>query len=88
MFIYWFDIVRCPARLCSRNLSSTVFVILHNMIIKDDHGLELDFEYDNVGRRVKPRRNPDRIQAFLEKYRKIEDRASPTQLCEELIVHQ
>jgi fatty acid-binding protein DegV len=49
----------------------TCRVILHNMIIEDERDLNLEFFYDNVGMQVKPQRNPDRIQAFLETYRKL-----------------
>jgi fatty acid-binding protein DegV len=49
----------------------TCHVILHNMIIEDERDLNLEFFYDNVGSRVKPQRNPDRIQTFLETYRKL-----------------
>jgi hypothetical protein len=41
-------------------------VILHNMIPEDERDLNLGFFYDNVGSIVKPIRNPNRIQAFLE----------------------
>src|SRR4051812_24550396 len=46
----------------------TYYVIFHNMIMKDERDLNLEIFYDSVGRRVKPTRNPDRIQAFLETY--------------------
>ena len=85
-----FAIVRGPARFWDKETLSNIMtacVILHNMIIEDEWGLELDFEYDNVGSRVKPRRNPDRIQAFLETYRQIEDRGTHTQLRDDLIEH-
>jgi hypothetical protein len=36
------------------------------MIIKDKRDLGLEFFYDNVGSRVKPTRNPNQVQAFLE----------------------
>jgi hypothetical protein len=38
------------------------------MIIEDGSDLNLECFYDNVGSRVKPTRNPDEIQAFLETY--------------------
>jgi hypothetical protein len=60
-------------------------VILHNMIIEDERDMNLEFFFDNVGIRVRPERNPDRIQAFLETYRQIEDSATHTQLNKDLI---
>jgi hypothetical protein len=55
-------------------------VILHNMIIEDERDLKLEIFFDSVGSRVRPERNPDRIQAFLKTYRQIEDSATHTQL--------
>ena len=66
----------------------TACVISHNIIIEDERGLNLEFFYDNVGSRVKPQRNPDRIQAFLETYRQIEDRATHIQLHKDLVEQQ
>ena len=43
--------------------------------------------YDNVGSRVKPARNPDKVQAFLETYRQIENHDTHTQLQLDLIEH-
>jgi hypothetical protein len=37
------------------------------MIIEDEKHLNLEF-FDNVGTRVKPSRNPDKIQEFLETF--------------------
>ena len=85
-----FAIVRGPARFWDKKTLSNIMtccVILHNMIIEDERGLNLEFFYDNVGSRVKPSRNPDRIQAFLETYRKIEDAHGHTQLQHDLIEH-
>ena len=64
------------------------FVIVHNMIIEDERDLNLEFFYDNIGRRVKPARNPDEIAAFLETYKQIEDRDTHQQLCNDLIEHE
>jgi hypothetical protein len=47
------------------------------MIIEDERDLNLEFFYDNVGSRVKPTRNPNEIQAFLETYRNIENGRDP-----------
>jgi hypothetical protein len=63
----------------------TCCVILHNMIIEDERDLNLELFYDNIGSRVKPQRNPDNIQAFLEIYRQTEDSVTHTQLNNNLI---
>ncbi|XP_071681754.1 uncharacterized protein [Lolium perenne] len=65
----------------------TTCVIMHNMIIEDEKDLDLEFFFDNVGTRVKPARNPDHIQAFLETYRDIENTGSHKQLQLDLIQH-
>jgi hypothetical protein len=62
-------------------------VILHNMIIKDERDLNLEFFFDNVGSRVRAARNLDHIQAFLETYRQIEDSATHSQLNKDLMEH-
>jgi hypothetical protein len=43
------------------------------MNIEDERDLNLEFFYDNIDSRVKPTRNPNEIQAFLETYRNIEN---------------
>ena len=63
-------------------------VILHNMIIKDEMDLNLEFHYDNVGSRVMPARGADEITTFLDTCRKIENSGSHYQLQENLIEHQ
>jgi hypothetical protein len=50
------------------------------MIIEDERDMNLEFFFDNVGSRVRPERNQDRIQALLETYRQTEDSATHTQL--------
>jgi hypothetical protein len=57
------------------------------MIIEDENNLNLEFFFDNVGTRVKPSRNPDKIQAFLKIFWNIENRATHRQLKEDLIQH-
>jgi hypothetical protein len=63
----------------------TACVILHNMILEDERDLNLEFFFDNVSSRVRPERNPDRIHAFLDTYRQIEDSVTHTQLNNDLI---
>ena len=46
----------------------TCCVILQNMIVEDERDLDLDLVYDNVGKYVKPARNPDTIRAFFQTY--------------------
>ena len=65
----------------------TACVILHNMIVEDERDLEFEFNYDNVGSRVKPARDTDEITAFLETYWQIEDRDTH-QLCNDLIEYR
>uniref|UniRef100_A0A453DAG4 Uncharacterized protein n=1 Tax=Aegilops tauschii subsp. strangulata TaxID=200361 RepID=A0A453DAG4_AEGTS len=43
-------------------------VILHNMILEDERGLNLPCFYDNVGTRVQPERNPSRIHTLFFKH--------------------
>ena len=86
-----FAIVRGPARYWDKKSLSdimTACVILHNMIIEDERDLNLKFFYDNIGRRVKPARNPDEITAFLETCKQRESRDTHQQLREDLIEHQ
>jgi hypothetical protein len=65
----------------------TTCVILHNMIIQDNMHLNLEFFFNNVGTHVKPSRNPNKIQAYLETFRNIENRATHKQLKKDLIQH-
>ena len=85
-----FAIVRGPARFWDkkslRNIITTC-VILHNMIVEDERDLDLEYNYDNVGSRVKPARDVDEITAFLETYQKIENRDTHNQLQYDLIEH-
>jgi hypothetical protein len=65
----------------------TCCVILHNMFIKNERDLNLEFFYDSIGSRVKPQRNLNHILAFFERYRHIENSAKYTQLNNDLIKH-
>ena len=58
------------------------------MIIEDERDLDLEYNYDNVGSRVKPARDIDEITTFLKTYWKIEDRDSHNQLKLKLIEHR
>ncbi|XP_071680058.1 protein ALP1-like [Lolium perenne] len=85
-----FAIVRGPARFWDKETLvdiMTCCVILHNMIIEDERGLNLPCFYNNVGTRVQPERNPDRIEAFLAAHRGIENAETHHQLTQDLIDH-
>jgi hypothetical protein len=57
------------------------------MIIEDERDLSMEFFFDNDGSRVRPERNPDFIQAFLQTYLEIEDSSLHSQLQNNLIEH-
>jgi len=85
-----FAIVRGPARFWDKRTLKNIMtccVILHNMILEDERGMNLEFFYDNVGSRVKPARDPNRIRAFLQTYKEIENADTHFQLQEDLIEH-
>ena len=86
-----FAIVRGPARFWDKKTLENIMkccVILHNMILKDERGLNLPCFYDNVGTRVQQERNPCRVQAFLQAHREIEDANTHGQLRDDLVEHQ
>jgi hypothetical protein len=90
VFLCRFAIVRVPARFWDIDTLKdimTTCVILHNMIIEDERGLNLSFFFNNVGTRVKPARNPRTVQAFLETYRQIANDKDAAQLQEDLVRH-
>ena len=86
-----FAIVRGPAHFWDKKTLNNIKkcrLILHNMIIEDERGLDLEFDYDNVSSLVKPARHPDRIRAFLQTCREIEDNNTHIQFQKDLIEHQ
>jgi hypothetical protein len=86
-----FAMVRGPAHFWDKKSLSNIMrvcEILHKIIIKDQRALNLEFFFDNVGSRVKPIRNPDKMQALLELYRQIDNTETHTQFCDDLIEHQ
>ena len=85
-----FAIVRGPARFWDKRILKNIMtccVILHNMILEDERGMNLEFFYDNVGSRVKPARVPNRIRAFLHTYKEIENANTHCQLQKDLVEH-
>ena len=85
-----FAIVRGPARFWDKKTLQDIMtccVILHNMILEDERGLNLPCFYDNVGTRVQPERNPNRVEAFLEAHRAIENANTHCQLRNDLVEH-
>ena len=85
-----FAIVRGPARFWDKKTLKNIMtccIILHNMILEDERGMDLEFFYDNVDSRVKPVRDPNRIRAFLQTYKEIENADTHFQLQEDLIEH-
>jgi hypothetical protein len=63
-------------------------MILHNMIINDERGLELEFFYDNVGSHVNRTETPIAFKHCFERHRQTEDSGTHTQLNLDLIKHQ
>jgi hypothetical protein len=85
-----FAIVRGPARFWDKKTLQDIMtccVILHNMILEDERGLNLPCFYDNVGTRVQPERNPNRVEAFLEAHHAIENANTHCQLRDDLVEH-
>jgi hypothetical protein len=85
-----FAIVQGPSQFWDKEILNdimTTYVILHNVIIEAERNLNLEFFFDNVGTQVKPSRNPNKIKAFLETYRNIENDGAHKQLPLDLIQH-
>jgi hypothetical protein len=57
------------------------------MILKDERGFNLPCFYDNVGTRVQPERNLNRLEAFLQTHREIDDANTHNQLLHDLVEH-
>ena len=72
-----FIIVRGPARFWDlKNLwyIMTACVIVHNMIIENEHGQNLDYTfYDLMGQPFQPRRIVDCISRFLKVHHEVRD---------------
>ena len=72
-----FAIVRGPARFWDHEILWYIMmacVIMHNMIIENERGQELDdHHYDLMGHPVQPQRRQDRMARFIENYHAIHD---------------
>ena len=62
-------------------------VVLAVQELEDERGLNLPCFYDNVGTRVRPERNPNRLQGFLQPHREIENANTHNQLRDDLVEH-
>ncbi|TVU31832.1 hypothetical protein EJB05_23533, partial [Eragrostis curvula] len=85
-----FAIVRGPARFWDQNTLwqiITACVIMHNMIIEDERGQDVEYVYENVGEKVTPHKDEDVIERFLMVHREIEDRQEHNKLRDDLIEH-
>ena len=58
---------------------------MHNMIIEDECGEDVDYDYEGVGTMVRPRRNEDRIKMFVQVHQEIQDLVSHEQLRDDLV---
>ena len=70
-----FAIVRGPARFWDQDClwyTMTACVIMHNMIIEDDRGKDVDHDhYELMGIPVQVRRTPERVASFIASYHTI-----------------
>lgn len=83
-----FAIVRGPARFWDEKTLwriMTAAVILHNMIIENERGQDVDHHYDFMGRVVNPRRRVDRIEHFLRTHHEIRDADTHRALKDDLV---
>ena len=84
-----FAIVRGPARFWEQEILWYIMmacVIMHNMIIENERGQDLDdAQYMLIGRPVHPRRNQDRIARFIECYHEIRDEDTHEHLQQDLM---
>lgn len=84
-----FAIVRGPARFWDQeNLwyIMTACVILHNMILENERGQNQDYNvFDLMGHCVRPCKNANRIQRFLQVYHEIRDADTHVDLQKDLM---
>jgi hypothetical protein len=85
-----FVIVQGPTRFWNTKTLENIMkrcVILHNMILEDERGLNFPCFFDNVGTRVQPERNLSHLQAFLQTHWEIKDANTHNQLLNDLVEH-
>jgi hypothetical protein len=63
-------------------------IILHNMVIEDEHSMPENFRYISNGDLVEPAHDGNRIQAFLQADACIENKEVHDQLQHDLVAHQ
>ncbi|TVU00576.1 hypothetical protein EJB05_53987, partial [Eragrostis curvula] len=86
-------IVRGPARFWDQQTLLYIMIaciIMHNMILEDERGQDVDFIYETEGTRVpevQPETNEDRLKKFLEVHKKITNKEEHHQLWEDLVEH-
>ena len=84
-----FAIVRGPARFWDQDCLSyimTACVIMHNMIIEDDRGKDVDHaHYELMGIPVQVRRTPQRVPRFIASYHSIMSNDAHDELQQDLM---
>ncbi|TVU02867.1 hypothetical protein EJB05_51609, partial [Eragrostis curvula] len=83
-----FAIVHGSARFWDQKtlwMIMTACVIMHNMIIEDERGEDVEYDYEGMGRKVTPRKDHDRIERFVQVHQEIQDRESHEQLRNDLM---
>ena len=84
-----FAIVRGPARFWDQDMLwyiMTACVIMHNMIIENERGQDLDYtHYELMGHPVRVRRRAERVARFVASYHAIRRNETHTELQKDLI---
>ena len=84
-----FAIVRGPARFWDQKMLWYIMhacVIMHNMIIENERGQDLDYsQYELLGHPVRVRRRAERVARFVASYHAIRRPATHNDLQKDLI---
>ena len=84
-----FAIVRGPARFWDQEMLwyiMNAYVIMHNMIIENERGQDLDYtHYELMGHPVRVRRRAERVARFVASYHAIRRNETHTELQKDLI---
>ena len=84
-----FAIVRGPARFWDQKMLWYIMhacVIMHNMIIENERGQDLDYsQYEPLGHPVRVRRRAERVVRFISSYHAIRRPATHNELQNDLI---